>query len=268
MRLCPRSLQHRMGLHPRSELSSRDCRRGGSCSSWRPSSVSSPPGCLRRPLIPYGRARRPNLTISRFTVVLGLLLYPYIPFVYLLSYHATYTQRGRPRHAAYQLVTYHALLGLTLWSYFEAWSTPPGSPLEDDIGERVAKGDEEHGIGLMDMLNGEAGRAGQREGLLTHQDDRRPVDSDEAGGAEGRTVMVKSTNGGKRFCRKCSVLKPDRSVRIGYLIKGRRGSSSPTRVDFRSTSRRTHHCSTCGCCVLKMVSRYIRCDVRSYCLLS
>lgn len=181
--------------------------------------MSSPPGCLRRPLIPYGRARRPNLTISRFTVVLGLLLYPYIPFVYLLSYHATCTQRGRPRHAAYQLVTYHALLGLTLWSYFEAWSTPPGSPLEDDIGERLAKGDEEDGIGLMDMLNGEAGRAGQREGLLT-RDDGRAVERDEAGGARTGTVMAKSTNGGKRFCRKCSVLKPDRSVRIGYPSKG------------------------------------------------
>jgi hypothetical protein len=55
----------------------------------------------------------------------------------------------------------------------------------------------------MDMLNGERGRAGAREGLLT--------DGETEGGSSG-AVMAKSTNGGKRFCRKCSVLKPDRSV--------------------------------------------------------
>jgi hypothetical protein len=104
---------------------------------------------------------------------------------------------------SYQLITYHILLGLTLWSYFAAWSTPPGSPDGGDVGDRLARGDEEDGIGLMDMLNGERGRAGAREGLLT--------DGETEGGSSG-AVMAKSTNGGKRFCRKCSVLKPDRSV--------------------------------------------------------
>lgn len=96
---------------------------------------------------------------------------------------------------------------MTIWSYLSAWSTPPGSPLEDDVA--AGTGDEEEGIGMMEMLDGEGGRSGRggvREGLLSGEEGGRDVELDGLGGR----VMAKSTNGGIRWCRKCNVAKPDR----------------------------------------------------------
>jgi palmitoyltransferase ZDHHC2/15/20 len=67
-----------------------------------------------------------------------------------------------------------------------------------------------------------AGRRGAYEGLPTYEDDGE----DEANAVipEGMTMVTAKSTGKPRYCKKCRSVKPDR----------------------------THHCSTCGRCVLKM----------------
>lgn len=139
-------------------------------------------------------------------MVVLLLLYPYIPFVYLLAYHASYRQRGAPYLALYQVVVFHYLLALSLWSYFDTYMTLPGSPHRNTVGAQHPllaeedEADEEQAIGLRElpMTLSTADEASQRLLGKPEQDQQRlqPIMS---------SVMAKATTGGTRFCRKCNV---------------------------------------------------------------
>lgn len=130
------------------------------------------------------------------TVVLALIVYPYLPFVYFLSYHTMYQICSRPIHALFQTATYHALLGMTLWCYHSASFTLPGSPagVGGPTGEyTVLPEEEEEGIGLAEFAREHPSKAGASANV--------PLG-----------LMAKSSSGEPRFCRKCGVGKPDRSV--------------------------------------------------------
>jgi hypothetical protein len=132
-------------------------------------------------------------------VVLGLVLYPYIPFVYLLAYKTTYGVRDAPALAAYQAAVFHLLLGLALWAYTVALRMPAGSPVD-----AVMAGDDDDGYALV-----------QREEARLDEEARAGADGSQSAGPG---LMAKASTGGRRFCSKCSVPKPDRYVAslIGY----------------------------------------------------
>ncbi|KAF1822336.1 zf-DHHC-domain-containing protein, partial [Dissoconium aciculare CBS 342.82] len=65
-------------------------------------------------------------------------------------------------------------------------------------------------------------KAGGYQGLPTHEDDREPGENSVP--QEWMSAVTAKSTGKPRFCKKCRCVKPDRS----------------------------HHCSTCGRCVLKM----------------
>ncbi|KAK5137240.1 hypothetical protein LTR08_000210 [Meristemomyces frigidus] len=120
-------------------------------------------------------------------------------------------------------------LGALLWglanaSYSTAVFTGPGSP--SDERRDVSRARKAGGRGK------KGGAGASYEGLPTYDGD-----DDEVGGAaagsgsaghggrtEGMTLVTAKSTGEPRFCKKCLCVKPDR----------------------------THHCSTCGQCVLKM----------------
>ncbi|CED84005.1 Predicted DHHC-type Zn-finger protein [Phaffia rhodozyma] len=151
-------------------------------------------------------------TYAPIGLVICLMMYPYIPFVYLLCWCTTYGIENRPIYAIFQATIFHGLSGISLWSYYITWSTLPGSPpgVGGPTGEYAlldnhTRDEEREGeIGLTEFVrDGPTGRAMENDAL---------------------GVMAKSSSGGPRFCRKCGVGKPDRC----------------------------HHCSTCGRCILKM----------------
>jgi hypothetical protein len=107
-------------------------------------------------------------------------------------------------HALYQLVTFHLLLAMSLWSYFSTYLTHPGSPQQTMIGTTFPLvADEEDAIGMRELAGTEREGDEASEGLLGG---RGGGSSGSVAGPGGlRVVMAKATNGGNRFCRKCNV---------------------------------------------------------------
>lgn len=135
-------------------------------------------------LPPCSHARTPLTTPSSPSVVVLLILLPYLPFTLLLALRTTSTRRGRPYLALYQLAAFHTLLGLALWALAVVVLTPAGSPA-DAPGSPEA---EEEGYELV-----------RRE--------------DAGEGGPGGQVMAKASTGGQRWCKRCAAPKPDRCVR-------------------------------------------------------
>ncbi|KAF2486067.1 DHHC palmitoyltransferase-domain-containing protein [Neohortaea acidophila] len=105
------------------------------------------------------------------------------------------------------------LYGLANASYTVAVFTNPGSPLDPRID-----------LSLSSTRGGKGGRVKSGYDVLpTHEDHASPAHHPSVP-ADMTLVTAKASNGSPRYCKKCHTLKPDRS----------------------------HHCSTCGRCVLKM----------------
>jgi len=121
-------------------------------------------------------------------IVLGLILLTYYTTVFLVYGKLLFVGGNKAIIATVVIVIYNLLIFMLLWSYFAAVLTEPG---------RVPPG-------------------------------WQPSESDEEGAGEGDDARATARAGdpkqGRRFCRKCSAWKPDR----------------------------THHCSVCGRCILKM----------------
>ncbi|KAI6987217.1 zf-DHHC-domain-containing protein [Hortaea werneckii] len=131
-----------------------------------------------------------------------------------------------------------AALGAGLWalanaSYSIAVFTNPGSPLDEPVDLSLRSG-----MGKSRWKRKKGGRAGY-EGVPTHEvveegggaGDRDDADRSSGGGGgvakgfeDNMTMVTAKASGQPRFCKKCACVKPDR----------------------------THHCSSCGQCVLKM----------------
>ncbi|KAK5117760.1 hypothetical protein LTR85_008735 [Meristemomyces frigidus] len=116
-----------------------------------------------------------------------------------------------------------AALGVLLWAlanacYTTAVFTGPGSPLDERRDASLSKSRGGRGKG---------GGGATYEGLPTYEDD--DMEAAAAGQhhderREGMTMVTAKSSGQPRYCKKCQCTKPDR----------------------------THHCSSCGQCVLKM----------------
>lgn len=146
--------------------------------------------------------------------------FAYFPlvFVYGITTWAIYVEAnvsfiGRAGTGAYL----RAALGLILYalanvSYTVAVFSPPGSPLDSSQGGPRGKKGGYQGLPTHDEYN---------EGARLREEGVEPVPREWE--RMQHSVTAKST-GKPRFCKKCQCIKPDR----------------------------THHCSTCGQCVLKM----------------
>lgn len=111
-----------------------------------------------------------------------------------------------------------AALGVVLWAlanicYTTAVFTGAGSPLDERRDASLSRA--RSGGGVVKGRGG-GGGGGAYEGLPTYED------GDD--GREGMTMVTGKSDGQPRYCKKCQCTKPDR----------------------------THHCSSCGQCVLKM----------------
>ncbi|KAI7364097.1 zf-DHHC-domain-containing protein, partial [Hortaea werneckii] len=165
--------------------------------------------------------------------------FTYFPlaFVYGLTTWAVWVELHTSFLGALGIGSYiKAALGAGLWalanaSYSIAVFTNPGSPLDEpvDLSLRSGKGK---------SRRKRKNRAGAGyEGVPTHEvveeggggDDGDGTGRDGGGGfakgfEDNMTMVTAKASGQPRFCKKCACVKPDR----------------------------THHCSSCGQCVLKM----------------
>lgn len=165
--------------------------------------------------------------------------FTYFPlaFVYGLTTWAVWVELHTSFLGAGGIGSYiKAALGAGLWalanaSYSIAVFTNPGSPLDEriDLSLRSGKG--------KSRWKKRKGAGAGYEGVPTHEvveegggggDDGDDVGRDGGGVAKGfednMTMVTAKASGQPRFCKKCACVKPDR----------------------------THHCSSCGQCVLKM----------------
>ncbi|KAI7331544.1 zf-DHHC-domain-containing protein [Hortaea werneckii] len=164
--------------------------------------------------------------------------FTYFPlaFVYGLTTWAVWVELHTSFLGALGIGSYiKAALGAGLWalanaSYSIAVFTNPGSPLHEPVDLSLRSG---KGKSRWKRKN----RAGAGyEGVPTHEvveeggggDDGDGTGRDGSGVAKGfednMTMVTAKASGQPRFCKKCACVKPDR----------------------------THHCSSCGQCVLKM----------------
>ncbi|KAI8919930.1 DHHC palmitoyltransferase-domain-containing protein [Powellomyces hirtus] len=132
------------------------------------------------------------------------------------------------------LMMYHFLLIMFAWSYFLVVNTSPGHPIQMDTTEFVGA-ESIVDIQLSENFRRDSGPPplaplyGNEalEPLTLHDNDRGYEDvairCNEGPGDSLRPLEVKR-DGGRRFCSKCNNWKPDR----------------------------THHCSVCAVCVLKL----------------
>ncbi|KAI7458521.1 zf-DHHC-domain-containing protein [Hortaea werneckii] len=164
--------------------------------------------------------------------------FTYFPlaFVYGLTTWAVWVELHTSFLGAGGIGSYiKAALGAGLWalanaSYSIAVFTNPGSPLDEPVDLSLRSGK-----GKSRWKRKKGGGAGY-EGVPTHEvvEEGGGVDSDGGGRGGGggvakgfednMTMVTAKASGQPRFCKKCACVKPDR----------------------------THHCSSCGQCVLKM----------------
>lgn len=167
---------------------------GARSAAFRPMRLSAV-----RPVTPFDSGHASwelmNPSIAPLPVVLGLILYPYVPFIYLLAYKTSYGVRDKPALATYQVVVFHVLLGLALWAYTVALRTPAGSPINPST---AMVDDDNEDYALV-----------QREEARLDEEARAGIG---AGASPGPGLMAKASTGGRRFCSKCNVPKPDRCV--------------------------------------------------------
>ncbi|GAA5916714.1 DHHC family palmitoyltransferase [Sporobolomyces salmoneus] len=157
--------------------------------------------------------------------IYALLLFSFYAVAYSLSFDYLFRSKGEKLKAIGVWISYFWLLygcGGSLWMCYYRSDGNFVKLDEHDQFEQTAR-DEEEGI------RGGGGRVSQDVEEMEDEEEteqHRLLEGSRAGkepgGATG-TMQVKS-DGTKRFCRKCNILKPDRA----------------------------HHCSTCQRCVLKM----------------
>ncbi|KAK4539129.1 hypothetical protein LTR36_001459 [Oleoguttula mirabilis] len=193
-----------------------------SSSSDRPTLGSPPPNSPRR------RTRKSFCRRLERCCCTTLAYFPLV-FVYGLTTWAVWVEVNVSLLGAVAWFGYvKAVLGVALWAlangcYTTAVFTGPGSPVDALRDASLSKARRRGG--------GKAGGAAY-EGLPTYEDDDGDDDEESAAGAgqqhdgrrEGMTMVTAKSSGQPRYCKKCACTKPDR----------------------------THHCSTCGQCVLKM----------------
>ncbi|RMY65313.1 hypothetical protein D0863_09198 [Hortaea werneckii] len=161
--------------------------------------------------------------------------FTYFPlaFVYGLTTWAVWVELHTSFLGAGGIGSYiKAALGAGLWalanaSYSIAVFTNPGSPLDEPVDLSLRSGK-----GKARWKRKKGGGAGY-EGVPTHEvvEEGGGGDGDEGRGGgvakgfeDNMTMVTAKASGQPRFCKKCACVKPDR----------------------------THHCSSCGQCVLKM----------------
>ncbi|KAI6861402.1 zf-DHHC-domain-containing protein [Hortaea werneckii] len=161
--------------------------------------------------------------------------FTYFPlaFVYGLTTWAVWVELHTSFLGAGGIGSYiKAALGAGLWalanaSYSIAVFTNPGSPLDEPVDLSLRSGK-----GKARWKRKKGGGAGY-EGVPTHEVVEEGGGGDGDGGRSGgvakgfednMTMVTAKASGQPRFCKKCACVKPDR----------------------------THHCSSCGQCVLKM----------------
>ncbi len=189
-----------------------------------------------------------------FAVVSGLFLIAWGTLTFSLGMSYNIIQKGRWIRGLVEIIVTQALAGLAFTSYLAAIFRHPGSPARGALGgggehnfsiggeaadieaasasrdraDYAGRDYEEEGEGPSAPLLSEVSLLPGQPSFPARTGRQQLNDLIESGQSQERRVkasglMVKSS-GGSRWCAKCDAPKPDRS----------------------------HHCSTCGICVLRM----------------